>query len=443
MIIEHRSFADTNRAAYNPRIDLLPGDPRYQQLDASIEEFGLIQPFVFNKRTGNLVGGHQRMTVLENRGQQGAEMVIVDLDTVAEKKLNAILNRVGGDWDESKLTAVLKDLQLSKVDLGTLGFTPVELSKLLGNSPKRTKRDPDAAAPAKPVIPITQPGDAYTLLSANGQARHVLVCGDSRDNATISRLMDGEKARLIFTDPPYNVAYDNSTRGDGRRPLGTIDNDAMNPEHFTAFLTAIFRNCAAHAADKAALYCFHASATHTLFENALIAAGWREKQQIVWVKHFALSRGDYHYAHEPLIYAARAGQNCEWFGPRTETTLWNMSPDNFKKLTKEAAVAMLLEIRETASVWAEKRDTGATYVHPTQKPIGLAGKALKNSTITNDAVLDPCAGSGSTLIACEQLDRRAFLADVDAGYCDVIVKRYLETFEDATALRNGEPFTIR
>lgn len=437
MRTQELDFARVNRAAYNPRVDLKPGDPEWLDIEASLDEFGQVLNLVWNERTGNLVAGHQRMAVMQHKGQTSAVFAVVDLDLASEKKLNLALNKITGRWEPTKLQELMGELRLAKLDMTRLGWTPLELSKILGSKPKVTRRDPDAAAANLPAIPTTQSGDLYELISPEG-TRHRLLCGDAQYGEHYDRLCNGERARLIFTDPPYNVAYRNEDRGDGRRPLGHVSNDAMPPDAFLELLTAAFRNVKQHSMETAALYTFLASATHVAFETALEAAGWQVKQQLIWAKHFALSRAHYHYAHEPMMYAVRAERNAEWFGPRTETTLWNTAPKDFEKLKKEELLALVLEVRETASIWHEARDHGANYVHPTQKPVGLVKKALLNSSQPGEVVLDPFAGSGSTIIGAELNDRVAFAMELDPGRCDVIVKRWFDVFEGAAATRNGQ-----
>lgn len=425
-----------NRAAYNPRILLRPGDRGYGDLEASMDEFGLVQDLVWNRRTGNLVGGHQRLTILEARGNPEVPCKVVDLDPEAEKRLNVILNNVGSRNDPTKLALVLADLNLAKIDITKLGIEPAILNGLM-TAPK-TRRDPNAEAPAKPAIPISKPGDLYELV---GRQTHRLKCGDARIFGDMTHAL-GElpKARLCFCDPPYNVAYDNSTRGDGRTAKGTLNNDAMTSVEFGTFLTAIFRNLHAHSMEAAALYSFHADKTHVDFVLAMRESGWRFKQNLNWIKAMALSRTDYHFASEPLIYGAKVGENCEWLGTRSETTVWADDDPKFEKLGKPELVAILRALREQSTAWNESRDPSSQYRHPTQKPVSLPTRALRNSTLPLDVVIDPTAGSGTTLMACEQEGRRGVALDNDPGYCDVIVRRFLETYEGATATRNGEAF---
>lgn len=435
---EDVDFCRVNRAPYNPRVLLKPGDREYDALERSLEEFGLVQDLIWNRRSGNLVGGHQRLSVLQARGNTHAPMKVVDLDDQSEKRLNVILNN-GGRWDDQKLSALLGDLNLVGIDITHLGIAPVTLNALL--QPPKTKRDPDTQAPAKPAIPITRPGDIYELTGAH---THRLLCGDARIHGDVTTAFGAlPKARMAFCDPPYNVDYDNSTRGDGRRPLGTINNDAMSAVAFAAFLTPIFRNLHSHTISTAALYSFHADKTHVDFVLALREAGWRFKQQCVWAKPFTLSRSHYHFGFEPVIYAAKDGENCEWFGTRSETTVWSDEDDpKFEKMAKAELVVLLNALREQSTLWREARDPSDEYVHPTQKPVSIPRRALLNSTLPLDVVIDPTVGSGTTIIAAELKGRIAVALENDPGYCDVAVRRFLETFEGAKATRNGLPFTF-
>lgn len=440
MNIELIDFASVNPAAYNPRVRLTQNDPEYQSIKASLDEFGLVQPLVFNRKTKNLVGGHQRMWIMQDCGRTQAHMVVVDLPLEKEKRLNVALNGITGKWDRPMLGTVLAELQAAQQNIHNLGFTTVDLNALLKQGRPKPKRDPNQA-PAKPLNPITKPGDIYTL-AVNGATHHRLQCGDSSQAEAVANLCDGHRARMIFTDPPYGVTYDNSQRGDGRRSLGAVMNDELRGQSLTDFLTRVFTAAFAVSREDAALYTFHASVTVGAFKTALEASGWREKQALVWRKHFALSRSDYHWAHEPFLYFAKAGQDCHWFGPRTETTILDTAEEEFDKLSKDEMKAVLKGLREALTVWDVARDTGANYVHPTQKPVELACRAIRNSTMPAEVVVDLFGGSGSTMIAAEMEGRAAFLQELDPGYCDVIVRRFLETFEGATATRNTEPYAL-
>lgn len=426
-------------AAYNPRKKLRRGDPEYDDIANSMREFGLVQNLVWNETTGNLVGGHQRLTVARNEFK-ATEMpcVVVTLDDAAEKKLNVMLNRVGqGLWDMGKLAELVQGLDAAAVDVFAMGFSAAEIEDLLGTKPKETKRDPDDEV-VPPTKPKTKTGDLYQFVSADGLPCHWLVCGDSTDPADVERLMNGHRARLLFTDPPYGVDYDNSQRGDGRKAKGKIDNDALTTTTLVDFLTACFRNAHQHLAPECAAYVFLASKCHIEFETALRAADFEVRSQLIWAKHLALSRADYHWAHEPCLYACKAGAGTPWFGDRCQTTLFTDTRPDFRLMKKEELVAMLEAMTASGTVWDEKRDPSAQYIHNTQKPISLARRAMRNSTLPRDNVLDLFGGSGSTLIAAELDGRNAFLMEKDPGFCDAIVTRYLETFDEVLVLRNGK-----
>lgn len=444
LVIETIARKKINPAPYNPRRKLKRGDKEYDDIASSIREFGLVENLVWNRRTGNLVGGHQRMNVLINEFQaKEFPCVVVELDDASEKRLNIMLNRVGqGLWDLNKLADIVQALDgQPEVDVYSLGFTPAEIEELLGQKPKAPKKNVDDVV-EPPKQPKTKTGDLYQFVSADGQPTHWLLCGDSTDAHDVERLMRGARARILFTDPPYGVSYDNSQRGDGRKARGKIQNDALEATSLTDFLTGCFRNAANHMGDECAAYVFYASKTHIEFETALRAAGFEVKQQLIWVKALALGRGDYHWSHEPCLYACKAGEGTPWFGDRTQTTLFHDDHPHIESMKKEELVELVKSLHATATTWREKRDPASEYVHPTQKPVALPSRAIRNSTMPRDNVLDLFGGSGSTLVACEIEGRNAFLMEKDRGFCDAIVRRYLETFDEVLVLKNGQEIEV-
>lgn len=428
-----------NPAKYNPRKKLKRGDVEYDDIANSIRQFGLVQNLVWNERTGTLVGGHQRLTVAVNEfGAKEMPCVVVNLDLADEQKLNVMLNRVGqGLWDMGKLAELVQGLNQDQMDVYKLGFTAAEIDDLLEVKPRTPTRDPDEEV-TPPTVAKTKPGDLFQFVSADGHPCHWLLCGDSTDPHDCDRLMNGNRARMVFTDPPYGVDYDNSTRGEGRKARGKIQNDELANVGLVAFLTDVFRNAHAHTMGEAAAYVFLASKCHIEFETALRAAGWEVRSQLIWAKHLALSRADYHWAHEPMMYAAKAGAGTPWFGDRCQTTLFMDETPDFRSMKKEELVKVLEELATAATVWKEKRDPSSQYIHPTQKPTSLARRAMKNSTLPRDNVADFFGGSGSTLVAAEIEGRNAFLMEKDPRFCDAIVTRYFETFDEVLVMRNGK-----
>jgi DNA modification methylase len=379
-----------NPAPYNPRIDLKPGDTEYEKLKRSIEEFGYIDPLIWNKRTGNLVGGHQRFKILLEKGLTEIEVSVVDLDETKEKALNLALNKISGDWDESKLTDLLSELEESEIDIELTGFDQDDLVDLIesleSELPVEVEEDNfDVEEELENIEePETKPGDIWQL------GRHRLICGDSTDHSVIAQLMDGKLASMVFTDPPYNVAYEGKTKDSL-----TIMNDNMDNEQFYQFLFDLYTNMFGATEEGGAIYVCHADSEGLNFRKAMIDAGWLMKQCIIWVKNsIVLGRQDYQWQHEPILYGWKPGAAHKWNGDRKQSTVWN-----FDKPLRNGE-------------------------HPTMKPIELVAKAIQNSSEKNDIVLDVCGGSGSTLIAAEQTGRICYMSELDPKYCDVIKQRF-------------------
>ena len=384
MLIEKIQTERLIPADYNPRKDLKPGDPEYEKLKRSLEEFGYVEPVIWNKTTSHVVGGHQRLKVLLDMGITEVECVVVDMDAEKEKALNIALNKISGDWDKDKLALLISDLQGADFDVSLTGFDPTELDDLFKDSLKDGIKDDDFDVDAELQKPaLTKPGDVWLL------GRHRLVCGDSTKAETFTALMDGKLANLVVTDPPYNVNYEGTA--------GKIKNDNMGNEAFYDFLLAAFTNTEAAMAQDASIYIFHADTEGLNFRKVFSDAGFQLSGCCIWKKpSLVLGRSPYQWQHEPVLFGWKKKGKHNWYTDRKQTTIWE-----FEKPKKNAD-------------------------HPTMKPIALVAYPIMNSSLTNCIVLDPFGGSGSTLIACEQSDRICFTIELDEKYCDVIVKRYLE-----------------
>lgn len=384
MQIEKKNTAVLLPADYNPRKDLKPGDPEYDKLKRSIEQFGYVEPVIWNKVTGRVVGGHQRLKVLIDMGITEVECVVVEMDAEKEKALNIALNKISGEWDKEKLALLIADLQGADFDVSLTGFDPAELDALFKDSIKDGIHDDDFDVETelkKP--PITKLGDVWTL------GRHRLVCGDSTKANTFDLLMAGAKANLVITDPPYNVNYEGNA--------GKIKNDNMANDAFYSFLLSSFQNTEAVMADDASIYVFHADTEGLNFRRAFSDAGFYLSGCCIWKKQsLVLGRSPYQWQHEPVLYGWKKNGKHQWYTGRKETTIWE-----FDKPKKNGD-------------------------HPTMKPIPLLAYPIMNSSMSNTLVLDPFGGSGSTLIACEQSDRSCYTIELDEKFCDVIVKRYIE-----------------
>ena len=402
MQIEKLPLEKLNPAKYNPRKDLKPGDPEYEKLKKSMETFGYVEPIVWNKRSGHVVSGHQRLKVLQHQGHTEADCVVVDLDEQQEKALNITLNKVSGEWDLPKLADLINELDDGIFDISLTGFDAAEIENLFSQVHDKDVKEDDFdvdEALKEPVI--SKPGDLWLL------GRHRLICGDSTKAETYERLMDGKKANLVVTDPPYNV---NFTAGKEKERL--IKNDHQPDKDFYSFLLAAFKNTYEALADGGALYVFHADTEGLNFRNAVREVGFHLSGVCIWVKDtLVLGRSDYHWQHEPVIYAFKPTGKHRWYADRKQTTVWQF--DRPKK-SKE---------------------------HPTMKPVALCAYPVRNSSAPNSIVLDPFSGSFSTGIACEQLDRICYAIELDEKYVDVGVKRFIEQVgSDANAylIRDGQ-----
>lgn len=383
----------------NPRVDLEVDDKEYKEIESSVKEHGLVQPFIINKRSGFLISGHQRLKVIKQLGYVEVDVVVVDLSPRQEKKLNLAMNKISGRWDEIKLSNVLEDLYKElDSDLESTGFTLPEISELIDSKRKLEDDNFDFDATLDAIeTPITQPGDLIEL------GRHRLLCGNSSDPAALRFVMNHELAHLVFTDPPYGVKYMGGSRPNPKaRPKNSRDwekiyNDDWNQEEYQEWLDTILENTIPWLNPGTPFYIWNAHKHFSFMYYALTKRGFKVSSVLTWVKEsFSMDYADYHGASEFCLYAWLEGSPHKWYGPVNESTVWQI-----------------------------KRDPTKSYVHPTQKPIALAQRAIRNSSLQNEIVLDLFLGSGSTLIAAETLDRCCYGIELDPRYCDAIVRRYI------------------
>jgi DNA modification methylase len=384
MIIEKKKLSALIPADYNPRKDLKPGDPEYEKLKRSLDQFGYVDPIIWNKATGRVVGGHQRLKVLKDSGVEEVECVVVNLDEEHEKALNIALNKISGEWDKDKLALLITDLQGTEFDVSITGFDQAELDDLFKTDVKNNVHEDDFDIDAELKKPIfSKSGDLWKL------GEHRLICGDSTFSTTYETLMNGKLANLVITDPPYNVNYEGSA--------GKIKNDNLEENKFYQFLLAAFTNTEKAMADDASIYVFHADTEGLNFRKAFQDAGFYLSGCCIWKKNsLVLGRSPYQWIHEPVLFGWKKKGKHAWYAGRKETTVWE-----YDKPKKNGE-------------------------HPTMKPIPLLSYPILNSSMTGCLVLDPFGGSGSTLIACEQTKRICYMAELDEKYCDVIVNRYIE-----------------
>lgn len=399
MIIEKIKVEKLIPADYNPRKDLQPGDSEYEKIKRSLEEFGYVDPVIWNRTTGRVVGGHQRLKVLASMGRTEVECVVVELDEEKEKALNVALNKISGDWDKEKLAVLMTDLDAADFDVSLTGFDAAEIDDLFKDTLRDGVEDDDFDVDEElQNPPITMQGDVWLL------GRHRLVCGDSTKKETFDKLMEDKKANLVVTDPPYNVDYEGSA--------GKIKNDNMANDTFYQFLLDAFKNTEDALAKDGSIYVFHADTEGLNFRRAFEEAGFYLSGTCIWKKQsLVLGRSPYQWKHEPILFGWKKKGRHRWYSDRKQSTIWE-----FDKPKRNAD-------------------------HPTMKPIALIAYPIMNSSLTNSIVLDPFGGSGSTLIASEQTDRICYMIELDEKFCDVIAKRYIEevgTDEDVYVIRNNK-----
>ena len=438
---ERRKLSDLKAADYNPRKALTPEDSEYQKIKRSIEEFGYVDPIIINE-DGTIIGGHQRCTVLKDLGYEEVDVVVVSLDKQREKALNIALNKITGEWDELKLKDLLLDY-----DISLTGFESEELTNLvdrLAIEPEAIDDDFDESEMLEQISePKTKLGDVWKL------GRHRLMCGDSTSQEDVATLMKGELADLIITDPPYNVNYGDKAEmldtylQKGHRNNSRIKNDNMDNESFYSFMLQIYQSAYEFMREGAAIYVFHAESTGHIFRQAFLDAGLKLSQCLIWEKNtFVLGRQDYQWRHEPCLYGWKEGAAHYFINDRTQDTVILEDDVDFEAMKKAELVAYIKDLhrkyKDQTSVIYENKPA-RNDIHPTMKPVTLVGRLMSNSSKSGWNVLDLFGGSGSTLMAAEQLGRTAFLMELDEKFCDVIVKRWEEyTGQSAVKISGGD-----
>lgn len=442
MNIEKRAMNDLKPAEYNPRKALTPDDAEYQKIKRSIEKFGYIDPVIINK-DGTIIGGHQRYSVLSELGYTEIDVVVLDLSKEDEKALNVALNKISGEWDELKLKDLLVELDLGDYDISLTGFDDKDLEELIELTefePEVTEDEFDSETAYSDSVsegPLVKPGEVWQL------GRHRLMCGSSTDINDVKKLMGAEMMDLIITDPPYNVNYEEKAAAlNEYRPNNNgameIQNDLMEKEDFYSFLLSAFENMGAFMREGAAVYVFHADIEGLTFRKAFDDAGIKLAQVLIWEKNnFVLGRQDYQWRHEPILYGWKEGARHYFVNDRTQDTVILEDDVDFEAMKKAELVQYIKDLMhryaDQTSVIYEKKPMSSS-LHPTMKPLELVGKLMKNSSKKGWNVGDFFGGSGSTLMAAEQLYRNAYIMELSEHYCSVIIKRW-EDFTGQQAVR--------
>jgi len=372
------------------------------KLRASLREFGFINPVIIDKDF-NVIAGHGRIMAAKEEGIKEVPCVLVDYLTEAQKKAYILAdNRMAMDagWDEELLRVEIEALQAEDFNIGLTGFEGAELEALFGDNTGSEAEDDDFdLTAALEKASFVERGDIWTV------GRHRLMCGDATSAEDVNVLMGDVKGNLILTDPPYGVCFKSSSGL-------TIKNDSMKDEEFYNFLLAAFKCMADHMEKGGAAYVFHADTEGLNFRKAFVDAGFHLAGCCIWEKDsLVLGRSDYQWQHEPVLYGFLQNGKHKWFSDRKQTTIWK-----FDKPKRNAN-------------------------HPTSKPLDLLGYPIGNSTQENAVVIDTFGGSGSTMMACEQMNRICYSMELDEKYASVILRRAVENGiapEDIFVERNGE-----
>lgn len=372
------------------------------KLRASIREFGFINPVIID-RDYNVIAGHGRILASQEEGIDKVPCVFVDYLTDAQKKAYIIAdNRMAldADWDEELLKIEIESLKDEDFDLSFTGFDESELLDLFGDDSKgKVEDDNFDLSSALEKASFVEKGDVWTV------GKHRLMCGDATSKEDVQTLMGDTKGNLILTDPPYGVSFKSSSGL-------TIENDSMKNDEFYNFLLSAFKNMADHLEKGGSAYVFHADTEGLNFRKAFVDSGFHLAGCCIWVKNsLVLGRSDYQWQHEPVLYGFMQNGKHRWYSNRKQTTIWN-----FDKPKKNSN-------------------------HPTSKPLDLLSYPISNSTQENAVVIDTFGGSGSTLMACEKMNRICYTMELDEKYASVILRRYVEDTGDKDnvyVIRNGK-----
>lgn len=383
----------------NPRNN----DGAVDAVAASINSFGFKVPIIIDKNNV-VVCGHTRVKASKKLGMTEVPCIVADdLNEEQIKAFRLADNKVSelAEWNMDKLAEELKQIDM---DMLQFGFEDLE------NSLERDVLEDEFDEEEElPVNPYSKKGDVFIL------GKHRLMCGDSTIKEDVDKLTDGKLADMVFTDPPYNVDYEGGVDDNGSKMK--IQNDKQSDADFKEFLQKAFDNKALHCKNGGAIYCCHADTEGLNFRTAFINAGFKLAECLIWVKNsLVLGRQDYHWRHEPILYGWKEGAGHYFIDDRSQDTIWEYNKPKVNDL------------------------------HPTMKPLELVGRAIKNSSKKGELVLDLFGGSGSTMIASEQIDRSAMLMELDEKYVDVIVKRYLrfvQSYDNCYLLRNGETIALK
>lgn len=429
---------DIAEVVANPRNPNTHPEKQLKLLSKIIEAHGWRAPITVSKRSGFVIRGHGRLAAAQLLGCEVVPVDLQDYKNDAEEWADMIAdNRIAelSEIDQEELMQLVVDLDTLDYDTGLLGYSDKSVAEMLAEYAKQDIKedefDVDAAA-AEIDEPQSKLGDIYKL------GQHRLMCGDSTSETDVLKLMDGTVADMVFTDPPYNVDYQGGTDEKLK-----IQNDNMPAEEFNEFLSSVMKNLFLITAPGGAIYVCHADSAGSDFRGAMTRAGWALKQCIIWAKNqFTLGRQDYQWQHEPILYGWKPGASHSFYGGRRQSTVIptlfpvtvtsDIDGDQLitfsfgvEQLVLKVPKYIVIDTEDAATVvHVEKPSRNGE--HPTMKPLTLCAKFISNSSLEGQAVVDLFGGSGSTMMAAEQIKRKCFTMELDPKYCDVIIRRFEE-----------------
>ena len=428
--IEIRRLSELKPYPINPRSITVE---KYEDLKRKIKRFGQLGALLIDERDRTtILGGNHAYVAMQDLGIEEAKVEYRNPKDDAEALELVILhNERFASWVEQDLAELLQkhkdsiDLSAYSIDLGKM----TALKNVLARYGEAEEDDAPGLAEGEAKSKM---GECYQL------GRHRVMCGDSTNLEHVAKLMNGEKASVLVTDPPYGVSYEGNPNG---TDYEMIKNDDLRGDGLLQFLVKAFENAGEVGIKNLPVYSFYASSTHIQFQTALEKAGFTIRQQLIWVKHMVIGNSDYHWTHEPILYAYKGKDRPPFYGDRANrTVLDTVGYKDLVKLTKETLLGLLMAIKEQSTAIHVSKDT-QHYEHPTQKPVAVMNPLIKNSTSVEEIVLDLFAGSGTTLIAAHQLDRKCYAMEYDARFVDVIRKRYARFIKDEDRWEQVTPAT--
>lgn len=461
-------IVDIEKVVPNPKNPNQHPDEQLKLLSKIIKGNGWRNAITVSTRSGFVVKGHGRLAAAALLGAEAVPVEFQNYENEAAEHADMVAdNRIAELAENSNtlLADILTELQKDEAGLDLTGYTDQDLEDIVASITEEQDAEPNDQdnEQEQPLPPMSKPGDLWLL------GGHRLICGDATDGPTIDRLMNGEKAAMVHTDPPYGVSYETQS---GKFSMIKND-DKTHDELYYKLLLPAFNNYRKHTIEEAAFYIWHASSTRRDFEDAMTAAGLMENQYLIWVKNgISLGRADYQWGHEPCFYASRAGVSPKFYGDRAQHTVWRVTSrqdgammtvlgggvvltdgtggklcitDKVPKGKKMRYIRMeegkpidLFQEDRMQTVWEVARETNT--LHPTQKPVEIPVRAIENSSQPGEIVLDFFGGSGSTLMGAELTGRRCYTTELDPVYCDVIISRYVTQTGNigVTCIRDGE-----